>query len=105
MKELYVSRFWVLLLAFACGKKTIPDETTPATTAVRTVRVSTSSELKAALLDAKPGDDIVMADGVYSGKFVIEATAAGTSANPLCCTVTACSAGGTDKSCSNILIR
>ncbi|GAA4732671.1 chondroitinase-B domain-containing protein [Flavisolibacter ginsenosidimutans] len=75
---------WLLLLA--CGKKTIPDETTPTTnttTVERTVHVSTSSELKAALLDAKPGDDIVMAEGVYAGRFVIEATAAGTVAKPI----------------------
>jgi len=86
MKGLHVTTFWILLLTFACSKKTIPDETPspiPATTVVRTVHVSTSSELKAALVDAKPGDDIVMADGVYAGKFVIEATAAGTAAKSI----------------------
>lgn len=77
-----------LLLFIACSKKSIPTETTPenttvAATVLRTINVSTAAELKAALLDAKPGDDIVMADGVYAGKFVIEATANGTAAKPI----------------------
>jgi hypothetical protein len=86
MKGLHVINIWSLLLLLACSKKTIPDETTVSitpTAVVRTVHVSTSSELKAALLDAKPGDDIVMADGVYAGKFVIETAAGGTAAKPI----------------------
>lgn len=76
--------FVTLLLIMACGKKAGPEEAMPVTAAaVRTVRVSTAAELKAALLDAKPGDDIRMTDGVYAGKFVIEATANGTASKPI----------------------
>lgn len=56
----------------------------------RQVSVSNSAELKAALLDAQPGDTITMADGVYTdsmqvgnytGSFAI--TADGTAENPI----------------------
>lgn len=56
----------------------------------RQVAVSTSAELKAALLDAQPGDTITMADGMYAdsmhlgnytGSFAI--TADGTAENPI----------------------
>jgi hypothetical protein len=47
----------------------------------RTVNVSTATQLKAALLDAQPGDDIILADGTYSGKFVITSTVSGTASN------------------------
>lgn len=49
----------------------------------RVVNVSTTAALKTALLDAKPADEIVMADGVYSGKFVIEANVSGTTSKPI----------------------
>lgn len=70
----------------ACSKNGTPETTLfspTVATVLRTVHVSTASELKAALLDAKPGDDIVMADGLYAGRFVIEAAANGTAAKPI----------------------
>ncbi len=79
--------FLALLLFIACSKRLVPEEAStppiPANTVLRTIRVSTATELKAALLNAAPGDDIIMADGVYNGKFVIEPTANGTAARPI----------------------
>jgi hypothetical protein len=43
--------------------------------------VSTASELKSALLDAKAGDDIVLREGTYIGKFVIASGSNGTATN------------------------
>jgi hypothetical protein len=57
----------------------IPAEPAP----LRTVNVRTATELKAALLDARAGDDIVLADGVYSGRFVIEAQRDGSAGHPV----------------------
>jgi len=45
--------------------------------------VTNSSQLKRALATAKPGDSIILKDGVYEGKFVIEASASGTKAAPI----------------------
>lgn len=50
---------------------------------LRTVHVSTASQLKNALLAAKPGDEIVMADGIYKGRFVISSSINGTATNPV----------------------
>ena len=47
----------------------------------RIVNVTSSAQLKDALLNARPGDEIVMANGVYSGKFVIAVN--GTAAKPI----------------------
>jgi|GEM_PF-2053836 len=54
------------------------NEMTMTLTTTRTVNVSTATQLKAALLNAMPGDDIILADGTYSGKFVITAAVSGT---------------------------
>lgn len=70
----------------ACGKPHVPVITEPLPPAMvvkRTVHVATATALKAALLDAKPGDAIMMADGIYSGKFVIGADVSGTAAAPI----------------------
>ncbi len=48
---------------------------------LRTIEVSTGTELDAALAAAQPGDHIVLADGVYSGDFTLSAN--GTSTNPI----------------------
>lgn len=82
-KSLYIICWFVLL---ACSKKSSPSgtgETPPPVAVTKIVNVSTAAELKTALLYAKPNDEIVMADGVYNGKFVIEAAAAGTLTKPI----------------------
>jgi len=90
-----MQRVWSILLgAMICscshGGSTMPDPvieppTTPpvSTVALRTVRVHTATELKAALSDAKPGDDIILADGSYKGRFVIDPDKNGTTAHPI----------------------
>lgn len=83
-----------LVLAMACSKKSMPDpaETgtvvTPSGTvtpapSLRVINVSTAQQLKNALADARPGDEIIMANGTYSGKFVTEPGKDGTAANPV----------------------
>ncbi|HKX24481.1 MAG TPA: hypothetical protein VJM46_04535, partial [Candidatus Saccharimonadales bacterium] len=72
--------------------QSLPTPSNPTMTAstVRTVNVSTSQQLKDAILAAQPGDNIVLADGTYastttagnySGSFA--ATVDGTAANPI----------------------
>ncbi|WP_165871423.1 chondroitinase-B domain-containing protein [Flaviaesturariibacter flavus] len=82
--------YCVMLLACGKGEPMTPPVTpapvTPPPVVIRplrTVNVRTSNELKDALLNAQPGDDIVLADGVYSGGFVVAADRAGTAANPV----------------------
>ena len=74
---------WVLVLG--CTKSSnqpvLPVDLPPV--GHRIVNVATASALKSALLDAKPADEIVMADGVYNGKFVIEANVSGTVSKPI----------------------
>lgn len=48
---------------------------------IELINVSNSSELTAALSEASPGDDIVLADGTYSGNFTLSAN--GTVENPI----------------------
>jgi len=67
----------------ACSKKTIVDDNPPPAVTWRIVNVSTATELKAALANAIPGDEIVMADGVYKGKFVIATGKNGTATNDI----------------------
>ena len=64
-----------LIIILGCAKKNTPSGT-PVTPIiqVRIVNVSNTPELKQALLNAVPGDEIRMADGVYKGKFVISAS-------------------------------
>jgi hypothetical protein len=47
----------------------------------RTINVNNASSLKDALLNARAGDEIVLANGTYSGRFVIPASANGTRVN------------------------
>jgi parallel beta-helix repeat protein len=67
-----------------------PSNPVRTTSTGRQVAVSTSAQLKAAILDAQPGDTITMADGIYadtmtSGNYnaSFAATADGTAANPI----------------------
>ncbi len=66
-----------LSVLFACSKNTAAVES-PVVPTGRTIHVSTADELKNALANAKAGDDIIMADGVYAGKFVIAPNVNGT---------------------------
>jgi hypothetical protein len=68
-----------VIILLACSKKTVGTGTD--NLPKRTINVSTASQLTAALLDARAGDDIILADGIYAGKFVIEAAASGTANN------------------------
>jgi hypothetical protein len=47
------------------------------------ITVANSTELKNVLSIAKPGDSIVLKDGIYEGKFVIKSTNSGTLAKPI----------------------
>jgi len=77
-----------LFLLLGCSKATTtvnntPAPGTPVPTASRVVNVSNSTELKNALFNALAGDEIVMADGTYKGRFVVAPGKNGTAANPI----------------------
>ncbi|HQV86085.1 MAG TPA: hypothetical protein PLO70_15245 [Chitinophagaceae bacterium] len=76
---------WFLLMS--CNKGNTPSQTTPVVppnpVSSRVVNVSTAAQLSAALLNALPGDEIVMANGIYKGKFVIGSAVSGTAAKPV----------------------
>lgn len=85
MQWLIYILFWYSLVS--CNKSNapapvVPPEPPPAGSE-RIVNVSTALQLKAALLNALPGDEIIMADGVYKGKFVIETAVSGSAAKPI----------------------
>lgn len=91
MKITILAKLSFLVFAMACSKNNLPAAVeTPAVTAsaaipapLRIINVSTALQLKAALLDARAGDEIVMADGTYNGKFVIAPGVNGTATNPI----------------------
>src|SRR5882757_2435734 len=67
-----------------------PSDPTPTVSTGRQVAVANSAQLKAAMLDAQPGDTITMADGTYTGTMQVgnyygsfAGTADGTAANPI----------------------
>lgn len=64
----------------ACSQKTTVIQKK---TSQRAVYVNNETELKNVLSIAKPGDSIVLSDGVYTGKFIIPATSSGTAAKPI----------------------
>lgn len=72
----------LLTIVAACSKKTLPADTA-VVAGSHIVNVHNSTELKSALNAAQPGDEIVMADGNYNGKFVIPATINGTASQPV----------------------
>ena len=84
IRSLFISG---LLLLVACNKKNTPAQTpapVPGTVgSLRVINVSSSTALQSALQNAKPGDEIIMADGVYNGRFVIDAAVSGTAARPV----------------------
>ena len=84
MPRLLYTAVWLLLISCVKNKTTeLPQIDPPPSASDRYVHVSTAAQLTSALLDAKPGDEIIMADGVYQGKFVISATVSGTAAKPV----------------------
>jgi len=72
-----------LSLLLACSKKTTAVENVTNVSSNRIVNVATAAELKTALTNAHAGDEIVMADGTYNGKFVIAAGVNGTATRPI----------------------
>ncbi len=84
MQFLILIQIFCWLAVAACSKTSSqPPVSTPPVVTTNIINVSTVAQLKDALLKAKPADEIVIADGVYKGKFVIEATADGTALKPI----------------------
>lgn len=76
----------VYFLLVSCSKSSSPAQSPvnpPVITPGRIINVSTAAQLSSALLNAQPGDDIIMANGLYKGKFVITSAVSGTSAKPI----------------------
>jgi hypothetical protein len=82
MKMMNLIHIAALSLLVACSKKTAPAEIVTAS-GNRIVNVQTATELKNALANAQAGDEIVMADGTYNGKFVIAPNVNGTATKPI----------------------
>ena len=79
-----LTHIFFLLIILGCAKKnTLSGTPVIPVVQIRIVNVSNPSELKQALLNALPGDEIRMADGVYKGKFVIAASKNGFSFLPI----------------------
>lgn len=76
-----------LLLLGSCNKRNTPAQTSAPVPGpagyLRVINVSTSTALQSALQNARPGDEIIMADGEYNGRFVIDAAVSGTAARPV----------------------
>ena len=84
MYSLYLIYIIGLSAASSCSKtEAKEDQVDPAPTTTRTVNVSTATMLKDALANARSGDDIVLADGIYKGHFVIEPGKDGTISQPI----------------------
>lgn len=92
MKLVQLIYLFFVLPATSCSKKNMPETTvitvpgvpTPEPVAsLRIVNVSTVSELKKALSEAKAGDEIIVKEGVYSGKFIVPVGVNGTEKNPI----------------------
>jgi hypothetical protein len=67
----------ILILFVSCSCKTQQK------TASKTIDVDNASDLQAVLNNAKPGDYIVLKDGIYNGNFIIPSSANGTSNNAI----------------------
>lgn len=75
----------ILISLMSCSKKSMTENPVPVPTpsGTRIVNVSTGAQLTAALANAQPNDEIVMADGLYSGKFIIPPGVNGTASKPI----------------------
>jgi len=82
MKLINLINIATMLLLIACSKKTASVDPVPST-GNRIINVSTATELKNALANAQAGDEIVLADGSYNGKFIIAPGVNGTSTKPI----------------------
>ena len=75
-----LTTFLALILFISCAaeiEKVAPQETR------KVINVKNANELKNVLAIAKPGDSIILKDGVYDGKFVIPNTAQGIEKQPI----------------------
>lgn len=70
----------IIILFIACSA-----QKSQSTKAVKNnaILVSSNAELKIALSTAKPGDSIVLKDGIYKGKFIIPSSVKGTREKPI----------------------
>ena len=71
-----------LIVLMACTKKILPA-TDSRSNLGRIVHVANAAELKSSLSFAKAGDNIIMSDGTYEGKFVIPYGVNGTASKPI----------------------
>jgi hypothetical protein len=71
------------IITIACSSKVVGTKTCNNIVVEKTIQVSISSQLSNALYIAKPGDEIVLADGLYIGNFVIPSIANGNAPKPI----------------------
>jgi hypothetical protein len=81
MNKIYIlGLFLGTLITLSCSKKITEVNSDNKR---NLIEVTNSDELKNVLLIAKPGDSIVLKDGIYMGKFTIAATVSGTKKSPI----------------------
>lgn len=73
----------LLIMVLAVSAYSQKKKTVKAKPLQKAVFVNNATELKNVLSIAKPGDSIVLKDGIYTGRFVIPASANGTNNNPI----------------------
>lgn len=83
MKFILIIFVLVSVVSTACSKKVVSSSNEVAGPVRRTINVSTATQLKEALQNAKAGDSIILTDGTYSGKFVIPVGVSGSKDNPI----------------------
>jgi hypothetical protein len=83
MKQLSITFFFVCTTLLSCTGSNKTTASVVNKSLTKTVKVNSASQLKDALIVAKPGDEIVLADGIYSGNFIINNDVSGTSTQPI----------------------
>lgn len=79
MKKLNRFCVFFIIILLACSHRNIVEKGFSA----RVIRVATSVQLQTALTNAKPGDSIVLEEGIYKGNFVIPENASGNTREPI----------------------
>lgn len=83
MKQLSFAYYFVIFLLLSCNSSIKSATSTVGQSNKRIIKVASSTQLKNALISAKPGDEIILTDGIYIGNFSITNDVSGTSNNPV----------------------
>lgn len=79
MKQLTIVYFIIGIALLSCSSTNKNTASPVNKSFAKIIQVNSSTQLKGALENAKPGDEIVLADGIYMGNFKINNDVSGTS--------------------------